>query len=80
MPRFFLHIHEGDQVAWDPDGVERASVQDAIDAAVEGVREVLSGQVIAGRLHLGGVVVITDEADAEVGRVQFRDVVTISGE
>ena len=77
MPRFYFHVRaegikaEGDEVS------EHASVETALEEAVESAPEVVAAWVRAG-LHIAdGAVVVTNESGAKVGMVRFRDVVRL---
>ena len=79
MARYFLHLHECGTVLEDLEGHECQSYQHAVSRAVESARDVMAGEMRAGRLCLGCYILIMDSAAAEVGRVNFRDVVVVTG-
>ena len=78
MPRFFFHLHECGCIISDPHGRELPSVEEALLEGIKGARDVMCGEVRAGRLCLNCLIVIEDNTGREVGRVPFRDAVTIS--
>jgi hypothetical protein len=50
MPRFYLHLRQGDALVEDPDGEELVSVAEARDAAKAAAREIMSDQIRRGEL------------------------------
>ena len=78
MARYFLHLHEPKIVLTDVEGCECASVEEAIQLATASARDVMIGEIREGRLCLACYISIADSAQAEVGRVRFRDAVTVS--
>ena len=60
-------------------GTERESLEDALLVAVASAREVMCAEVQNGRLCPSCCIVIEDAGGVEVGRVPFRDTLTISG-
>jgi hypothetical protein len=79
MDRYYLHLHECGTVLEDLEGRECASLQEVTDLAIENARDVMMGELRSGRLCLGCFISITNSAREEVGRVNFRDAVAITG-
>ena len=50
MPRFYLHLRQGDALVEDPDGEESVSVAEARDAAKAAAREIMSEEIRQGEL------------------------------
>jgi CBS domain-containing protein len=75
VPRFFFHVRRHGRRVDDDEGAVHGDVQAALDEAVEGAREIVSSWIKAGDPVDAGGVVVTDEAGAVVGEVNFRDVV-----
>ena len=75
MPRFFFHVRRNGRRVDDDEGAVHDDVDAALDEAVQGAREVVSGWVQAGDPIGAGGVVVTNEAGAIVGEINFRDVV-----
>src|SRR3990170_1468737 len=50
MPRFYLHIRDGDTILNDPDGFEAASLEDAKSEAIASAREIIAERVLAGQI------------------------------
>lgn len=76
MPRFFFHLHNGEECP-DTEGVELADVEAARQEAIRSARSIMAGEVIEGRLPLRDVIEVADEAGATVTRLPFRDAVEI---
>jgi hypothetical protein len=49
MPRFFLHIREGEKVLEDSEGQEFLSLDEARTEAVLSARELMAARMVAGR-------------------------------
>jgi hypothetical protein len=79
MARYFLTLHECGTVLDDPDGQEWPSLEAVLSHAVVSARDVMMGEVRAGRLCLACFIVITDVEGKEVGRVNFAEAVTVTG-
>jgi hypothetical protein len=76
MPRFFFHLHNGEDCR-DTEGVELANIDAAHQEALRSARSIMAGEVIEGRLPLRDVIEVEDEAGATVTRLPFRDAVEI---
>jgi hypothetical protein len=79
MARYFLHLHECGTVITDTEGIELADLCAARIEAIKAARGVMCAQVEEGALCLSCRIIIEDKSGGEVGRVLFRDVVTVSG-
>lgn len=79
MPTYYLHLHECGLVTEDEAGTECRNVAAARQVAIEAARDVMAGEMKAGRLCLGCFVVIADKAGTELDRVLFKDALTLSG-
>jgi len=77
MPRYFFHLHDG-AVTRDYEGVE---LPDATNARARAVHEALSmaSESIRndGRLVLHHYILVTDEADREVARIAFGEIIDV---
>jgi hypothetical protein len=78
MPRYFLHLHECGTVTEDLEGQECASLEEAVRVATASARDVMAGELLAGRLCLGCHISITGSSADELGRVNFDDAVTVT--
>lgn len=79
MPRYFFNLHECGTVLDDPDGQDHADLTAAHAAATTAARAVMSDEVSHGRLCLSCHIAVEDEQHHEVARVNFRDVVVVTG-
>jgi hypothetical protein len=79
MARYLFHLHECGTVLDDEEGSELTDIEAARAHAVQAARDVMCAEVKAGRLCFGCCIVIEDERGTEVGRVPFRDVLTVTG-
>ena len=79
MPRFFLHLFDGELTA-DPEGFDAGSAdgailwasQVALAMAAVAVRE-------TAQLNCDHYVVLADESGSELARIYFGEVVAVSG-
>lgn len=72
MPRYFLHLKDGETVR-DEDGMILDGVEQARDEAVRSARDMMSDQVRQGRLSLRDRIEVEDEAGDIVLTVTFRE-------
>jgi len=79
MNRYYLHLHECGTVLEDLEGYECASLQEATGLAIVNARDVMMGELRSGRLCLSCFISIKNGAAEEVGRVNFRDAVLVTG-
>lgn len=78
MPRFHFHLRD-ELDTQDEEGVEVASVEEAISRAVEEARVIAAEEVKRGKLHLDHQVTVTDERGSLIKRVRFPDCIEIVG-
>ena len=76
MPRFFFHLHNGENVP-DGEGMELPDREAAHGEAIRNARSIMAGDILEGRLPLGDVIEVVDETGAAVTTVAFRDAVEI---
>lgn len=77
MARHYFHLHESETVVEDFEGQECSSLKDAIQIATRAARDVMIGEIRAGRLSLDWFISIS-AAGSEVARVRFRDAVSLA--
>ncbi|MGE4064402.1 MAG: hypothetical protein AB7E79_13630 [Rhodospirillaceae bacterium] len=77
MPRFYFHIYNGFGRAPDDEGRECDDTEEARAIAVEGVRSLLSAEVLEGRLDLRGRIEVTGDDSRVVIVVPFKDALTV---
>jgi len=78
MPRYFLHLHECGTILEDLEGQECTSLDHARDVAVENARDIMIGEMRAGRLCLGCYISIATASAEEVARIRFSEAVTLT--
>ncbi|MBX9930910.1 MAG: hypothetical protein K2Y56_05145 [Methylobacterium sp.] len=74
MPRYYLHIRDGERTIPDEEGYDLPDLDAAKAEAVEGARTVLSEKLKIGELLDGQRIDIMDEAGSLLATVWFRDV------
>ena len=77
MARYFFHLHERETALQDLEGQECTSPEEAMRVAVVTARDIMVGEVRAGRLDLSWCISVTDGSAREFGRVAFRDAVVM---
>jgi hypothetical protein len=80
MPRYYLHLCNGAEYAEDDEGID---VPDAITArarAVEGLRDVLAGDLHSGHLNTASFIEVEDEQRQLVLTISFEEVVVVKAE
>ena len=76
MPLVYMHLIDGTDVTFDPDGFEMP-VEDIAAKALLQARDCMAGDVKDGRLYLGYRIEVQDEAGEVVHRLNFSDAVEI---
>ena len=79
MTLFHLNLHEHGTILEDEEGHRLADLNAAHSAAVVSARAIMSEEVSNGALCLSCCIVITNAGHSEVGRVEFRDAIALSG-
>jgi hypothetical protein len=79
MARYFLHLHECGTVLRDLEGQECATLQEALHVALLSARDVMTWELRSGKLCLGCHISVADPSGHELGRVDFRDAVSVTG-
>jgi hypothetical protein len=76
MPKYFMHLRDGEDEVLDPDGTVMA--EDAVPAAaLAAARDCMAGDVRRGRIELKHRIDVCDEAGAIVYSLDFADAVDI---
>ena len=78
MPRFYFHLYN-DIVAMDDEGIELPDLETAKAAAIINIRDLLTEDVMKGRMPLQHRIEIADGDGAVMAVVPFRDAVTVEG-
>lgn len=76
MPRFFFHVRDEDTTR-DEEGQELPDLDAAKREAIEGLRDLLCGEVRYGRIDLGRRIEVADEAGATVLTVTAEEAVRL---
>jgi hypothetical protein len=77
MPCYYLNLHNGHGPIIDEDGADFADLASARQRAVEGIRSLLSHEVLEGRIDLRGHLDIVDETGVTVAIIAFADTIEI---
>lgn len=80
MPRFYLHICNGNGFTEDEEGLELADTAVARKAAIAGLRDVTAGDLAHGELNLGSSIEIENERHELVATICFEDAVHVREE
>ena len=78
MPHFFFHVFN-DEISIDEEGSEHPSLDSAREHALVAARSLVCESVTKGYLNLDHRIEITDESDARVMTVTYRESFTILG-
>jgi hypothetical protein len=77
MPRFYFHVCDGNGFTEDEEGLELPSVPAARAKAINGLRDLLAGELRRGALNMAWFIEIEDENRQLVMTVPFSEAVTI---
>ena len=77
MPRYFLHLRDGIDVALDEEGNEFASIEDLQTAVLKSARDCIAGDALAGRIDLRLRIDAEDENGRVIHSLPFAEAVTI---
>jgi hypothetical protein len=73
MPRFFFNIRDGDQILYDLEGTELATLDAARHEALVDARWILAEELRAGGVTLERQFEITDDARQILAMIRFQD-------
>lgn len=79
MPRYFLHIHNAHGAAEDDEGLTAASLSEAREKAVAGIRSLLGAEAANGEINFKGRIDISDEGGKLLLSVPFSEAVAVKG-
>jgi hypothetical protein len=77
--RYFFHLREAGGYLLDDEGLELAGLEAARAAATQAARSIIAGDAILGKLPLGAVVEVDDEAGHRMFDLAVRETVLIDG-
>ena len=78
MPRLYLNLHNSHVDADDPEGADYADLCAAREAALQGIRSLLSEEVKTGTLNLHGHLDIVDDGGVLLESISFAQAVSIT--
>ena len=77
MPRFYMHISNGNGFAEDDEGVELADVDAAREEALAGARDLMAKDLRKGEINLSSFIEVEDEAHRLLFTLHFSDAVKL---
>ena len=80
MPRFYMHVCNGDGFTEYEDGRDLPDIDAARQMAIDGLRGILSDEMKAGQLNMASFIEIEDAGRALVMTVTFAEAVSVSNE
>lgn len=78
MPRFYLHLSNGNGFTEDLEGDELADVKAAHNKAIDSLRDVMAEELRRGEINLASFVEIEDEHHRLLMTITFADAVRVS--
>ena len=78
MPLYYFHVFN-DETALDDEGTDLPDLAAAREHAVEGARSLVCESIHKGHLNLDHRIEITDEKNARLLTVTFREAFTLEG-
>jgi len=77
MPRYFMNMYT-DEPCMDPDGTDRPNVEVAVAEAERGARDVIAGDIKAGKpVHLSHRIEVVGEDGSVLRVVLFGDIMQV---
>lgn len=77
MPRFHIHVHNCIGEVRDEEGEDLPGIEAAESKAIEGLRSILSEEVLQGRLDLRGYAEIVDSRGEIRRTLRFAEVIEL---
>ncbi len=78
MPRFYMHVCNGNGFVEDEEGVELADGDAARAKAIEAARDIMASDLRRGELDLSSFIEVEDEAHGLVFTLHFSDAVKLT--
>lgn len=75
MPTYYFHLRNGDHFDRDPEGTEFASLDAAIEEALQAARELVALRLLKDETIDGQIFEITNEQGEVLDKVPLRSVV-----
>ena len=79
MTRYYLHVHNSHGNAEDDEGIEAATLAEAREQAVQGIRSLLGAEAANGRIDFAGRIEISDVSGKLLLSVPFKEAVRVVG-
>ena len=80
MPRYYLHICNGSGFTEDQDGHEFVDVDQAVEVAIRGIRDLMSEELRKGEINIASFIEIEDETRRLVRTVAFTEAVSVKSD
>ena len=80
MPRYYLHICNGSGFTEDVEGHDYADADQAREAAIAGIRDLMSEELRRGEINIASFVEIEDENRELVRTVAFTEAVAVKSD
>ena len=77
MPRYFLHLRDGIDIALDEEGNDFSSIEDLQAAVLKSARDCIAGDAHTGTIDLRLRIDAEDENGGVVFSLPFADAVTV---
>ncbi|TPG51992.1 DUF6894 family protein [Sphingomonas glacialis] len=75
--RYRFNLIAEDQIVVDEEGLILIDIEAARARAIDTARDILAGELRAGRLPLNWIIAIADDSDTVVALVRFADAVRV---
>lgn len=80
MPRYYLNICNGSGFVEDEEGFELPGLDAAREKAIDGLRDIMAGEMRRGEINMGSYIEIEDENHRVVMTVPFLEAVRVTTE
>jgi hypothetical protein len=77
MPRFYMHLCNGSEFAEDDEGIDVPDTATARARAVEGLRDVLAGDLYSGHLNTASFIEVEDAQRQLIVTITLEEVVVL---
>lgn len=78
MPRFYMHVCNGNGFVEDQEGVELSDRDAARERAVEAARDIMASDLRKGELDLSSFIEVEDEGHRLLFTLHFSDAVKLT--
>jgi hypothetical protein len=77
MGRYYFHLQDGRRLLEDHEGHECRSLEDARAYAIATARDIMVGEMRAGRLNLSWSILVSGNSGDVIDRISFGDAVQV---